>query len=39
MNQRIYQLNKVHNISLSKGKLRTATMDEVDMISKWIYSA
>jgi predicted GNAT family acetyltransferase len=37
MRQRIYRLDTVNNLTLSSGKLRVANLNDIDLISKWVY--
>lgn len=37
MEQRIYELQKVNPVPINNGKLRTATVDDMDLVADWIY--
>jgi len=37
MNQRIYQLNKVNPIEFSTGKLQLADLNDLELVTDWIY--
>lgn len=38
MRQRIYRLDIVNQLKLSSGKLRVANLNDLDLVSKWIYN-
>lgn len=38
MNQRIYRLDRVNDVPLSKGKMRLASLEDIDLVSEWFYN-